>query len=95
MHVCMLRYHCASWLQQLQQDTRCHGGAPAQVLESWQLVLRGQPMDINVEDVRVYALDGAAFVTCTEVMEAGNSRGRCVLHRMLNMRTPHSCIPEA
>lgn len=52
-------------------------------------------MDINVEDVRVYARDGAAFVTCTEVMEAGNSRGRCVLHRMLNMRTPHSCIPEA
>ncbi|CAK0783492.1 hypothetical protein CVIRNUC_006691 [Coccomyxa viridis] len=48
------------------------------VLESWQLVLRGQPMDINVEDVRVYARDGAAFVTCTEVMEAGNSRGRTI-----------------
>ena len=95
MHVCMPRDHCALWCQQLQKDTKRHKCVLAQVLESWQLVLRGQPMDINVEDVRVYARDGAAFVTCTEVMEAGNSRGRCVPDRMLSTRTPHSCISEA
>lgn len=50
-----------------------------QVLESWRLVLRGLPMEITLEDVRVCARDGAAFVTCTEVMEAGDSRGRYAL----------------
>ena len=65
------------------------------MLESWQLVLRGQPMDISVEDVRVYARDGAAFVTCTEVMEAGNSRGRCVPDSMLDTGASHSSLSEA
>lgn len=41
------------------------------------MILRGMPMNINLEDVRVCARDGAAFVTCTEVMDAGDSRGRC------------------
>ena len=50
-----------------------------QVLESWRLVLRGLPMEITLEDVRVCARDGAAFVTCTEVMEAGDTRGRYAL----------------
>ena len=49
----------------------------AQVLESWRMILRGMPMNINLEDVRVCAREGAAFVTCTEVMDAGDSRGRC------------------
>ncbi len=49
----------------------------AQVLESWRVILRGMPMDISLEDVRVCARDGAAFVTCVEIMEAGDSRGRC------------------
>ena len=65
------------------------------MLESWRLVLRGQPMDISIEDVRVYARDFAAFVTCTEVMEAGNSRGRCAPDRMLCTRTPHTCVSKA
>ena len=64
-----------------------------QVLESWRVILRGAPMDIRLEDVRVCARDGAAFVTCTEIMEAGDSRGRCLsgpstyLHACL-LRTP-------
>ena len=49
-------------------------------------------MDIILEDVRVYARDGTAFVTCTEIMEAGNSRGRCVLECMLNRDAPDSCL---
>ena len=48
-----------------------------QVLESWRVILRGMPMDITLENVRVCARDGAAFVTCTEIMEAGDGRGRC------------------
>ncbi|CAL5220593.1 g2633 [Coccomyxa viridis] len=48
------------------------------VLESWRVILRGMPMDISLEDVRVCARDGAAFVTCVEIMEAGDSRGRTV-----------------
>ena len=48
------------------------------VLESWRVILRGAPMDISLEDVRVCARDGAAFVTCTELMEVGDSRGRRV-----------------
>ena len=48
------------------------------VLESWRVILRGAPMDISLADVRVCARDGAAFVTCTELMEVGDSRGRHV-----------------
>ena len=35
-------------------------------------------MSISLEDVRVYAGDTVAYVTCVEVMDAGDSRGRCV-----------------
>lgn len=48
-----------------------------QVLESWRLILRGGKMSITLEDVRVYAGDTLAYVTCVEVMDAGDSRGRC------------------
>ena len=59
-----------------------------QVLESWRLVLRGRPVEITLEDVRVCARDGAAFVTCTEVMEAGDSRGRYALCLVPNFVCP-------
>ena len=57
--------------------------APAhlQVMESWGMILREAPMSISLEDVRVYAGDTVAYVTCVEVMDAGDSRGRCVQSR--------------
>lgn len=64
---------CAS---RLATGVRHAQNGPMQVLESWRLILKGLPMNIIVDDVRVCARDGAAFVTCTEVMEAGDSRGR-------------------
>lgn len=42
------------------------------------MVLRGAPMTISVEDVRIFVSDSMAYVTCIEVMDAGDSRGRCV-----------------
>ena len=42
------------------------------------MILRGRGMSIDLLDVRVFAGEGVGFVTCTEVMEAGDSRGRCV-----------------
>lgn len=57
---------------------RTQAPAHLQVMESWGLILRGAPMSISLEDVRVYAGDTAAYVTCVEVMDAGDSRGRCV-----------------
>jgi hypothetical protein len=54
-----------------------------QVMESWRLILRGPGMSIEVQDVCVYAADALAYVTCVEVMEAGDSRGRCALHCLL------------
>lgn len=48
-----------------------------QVMESWTMILRGSlPMSITLEDVRVYAGDSMAYVTCVEVIEVGDSRGR-------------------
>ncbi len=53
-------------------------------------------MTISLEDVRVYAGDAAAYVTCIEVMDAGDSRGRCAalcggvspcLHALLHAQT--------
>ena len=60
-----------------------------QVLESWRVILRGMPMDISLEDVRVCARDGAAFVTCVEIMEAGDSRGRCI---SAHPSVTHTCL---
>ena len=47
-----------------------------QVKESWRLILRGRGMSIEVQDVRVYAGSALAYVTCVEVMESGDARGR-------------------
>ncbi|CAL8464307.1 g3842 [Coccomyxa elongata] len=46
------------------------------VMESWRVILRGAPMSISLEDVRIFVSDSMAFVTCIEVMDAGDSRGR-------------------
>ena len=47
------------------------------------MILRGAPMSIALEDLRVFVSDSMAFVTCVEVMDAGDSRGRCTCLRML------------
>ena len=49
-----------------------------QVLESWRTILRGGQFKwtMRLEDVRIYAADTTAFVTCIEVMDAGDSHGR-------------------
>lgn len=50
-------------------------------MESWASILRGvRPgaFQIGLEDVRVFALsDVTGLVTCVEVVEADDSRGRC------------------
>ena len=48
-----------------------------QVLESWRLISRGsRGIKISLEDVRIYAGDTDAFLTCVEVIDAANERGR-------------------
>lgn len=47
-----------------------------QVMESWRLILGAAQMTITLEDVRVHAGEDMAFVTCIEVVDAGDSRGR-------------------
>lgn len=47
-----------------------------QVMESWRLILGAAQMTITLEDVRVHAGEDVAFVTCIEVVDAGDSRGR-------------------
>jgi translation initiation factor 2A len=49
------------------------------VIESWRAVLKGvrpRAFRITAEDVRVYASDAHGYVTCTEVVEADDARGR-------------------
>ena len=53
----------------------CTTSAALQVLESWRVVLRGD-FQIKLEDVRVHATQDTGYVTCVEVMNAGNAKGR-------------------
>jgi ketosteroid isomerase-like protein len=46
------------------------------VLQSWRLVLGGGRLRITLEDVRIFATESYGYVTCVEVVEAGDSRGR-------------------
>lgn len=51
------------------------------VMESWRATLRGvrpNAFRITVNDVRVFASESHGWVTCTEVVEADDSRGRTV-----------------
>jgi hypothetical protein len=45
-------------------------------MESWEVVLKTVGFDISVRDVRVYATDTMGFVTCVEIMEGDDRRGR-------------------
>ena len=49
-------------------------------MEGWRLMLANSDgyMRFQLEDVRVYAGDEQAFVTCVEVIDAADTRGRCV-----------------
>lgn len=51
-----------------------------QVMESWQSILRGvrpNAFKITLEDVRVFALsETTGLVTCVEIVEADDSKGR-------------------
>lgn len=52
-----------------------------QVMESWKTILAGvrpRAFRIDLEDVRVHAVDSYGFVTCIEVVDADDSTGRCV-----------------
>lgn len=53
----------------------CYQLLQLQVLESWRVVLRGE-FQIKLEDVRVHATQDIGYVTCVEVMNAGNAKGR-------------------
>ena len=51
------------------------------VMESWRAILAGvrpRAFRIKVDDVRVSAGDAAAFVPCTELVDADDARGRTV-----------------
>lgn len=48
----------------------------ASVLESWKLILGTGRMSISLEDVRVYAEENFGFVTCVEIVDAGDTKGR-------------------
>ncbi|WPT15520.1 F-box protein SKIP8 [Picochlorum sp. SENEW3] len=49
------------------------------VLASWKLILASsQRMDIELEDVRIYATDTQGIVTVVEVVDTEESRGRVV-----------------
>jgi len=49
------------------------------VMESWKLMLGTSDgyMRFELEDVRVFAGDTEAVVTCVEVIDASDTRGRC------------------
>ena len=49
----------------------------SQVLESWRLVLRGE-FKIRLKNVRVHAMQDTGYVTCVEIMNAGEATGRYV-----------------
>ncbi|KAJ9531636.1 hypothetical protein QJQ45_021762 [Haematococcus lacustris] len=49
------------------------------VMDSWRSILKGvrpRAFNITLEDVRIYADEAHAFVTCVEVINADDSQGR-------------------
>lgn len=60
------------------------------VMESWAAILRGvrpNAFKIGLEDVRVFALsDSQGLVTCLEVMDADDSRGRAVATNLFELQ---------
>ncbi|KAL4423514.1 hypothetical protein ABPG77_003647 [Micractinium sp. CCAP 211/92] len=53
----------------------CIAGRQA-VMDSWKAILGAGRLRISVEDVRVFAGDSQAFVTCVEITESSEGRGR-------------------
>jgi translation initiation factor 2A len=47
-------------------------------MESWNIVLSGANFDILLKDVRVHASENQGWVTCLEVMDGEDSRGRLI-----------------
>jgi hypothetical protein len=48
-------------------------------MDSWKAILknvRPRAFRISLDDVRVFASDGHGFVTCVEVMDADDTKGR-------------------
>lgn len=64
-----------------------------QVMESWRIVLAGSSLDIMLQDVRVHASESYGMVTCLEVMDGEDSRGRQVLvgANTIEVLLPHRC----
>lgn len=57
------------------------------VMASWDVVLRGIMIDINVLDVQVHSLGSCAFVTCIEDVDAGESKGRLVATNIFELES--------
>ncbi|PSC68639.1 F-box SKIP8 [Micractinium conductrix] len=53
----------------------CVAGRKA-VIYSWKAILGSGRLRITLEDVRVYAADGHGFVTCVELTESSEGKGR-------------------
>ena len=65
-----------------------------QVMESWRLILGNSNgyMRFQLEDVRVYAGDEQALVTCVEVIDATDTRGRCLLSSFMPCLSTAVCV---
>lgn len=51
---------------------------PLQVMAGWRLFMdgHGKPRHLHLEDLRIHVYDSSAFITCTEIVEFADSRGR-------------------
>lgn len=49
-----------------------------QVMAGWQMLLpkMGKATRLDIQDVRIHTWDRSAFVTCVELIESGDARGR-------------------
>lgn len=69
-------------------------------MESWGIILSGPGLDIMLQDVRVHASESYGMVTCLEVMDGEDSRGRQVtltkgaqmLHGLATARIIPVCV---
>jgi len=64
-------------IQCVHPGSACIAGRTS-VLESWKLVLGTGRMSISTQDVRIFATESEGFVTCVEVLDAGDSQGKVV-----------------
>ena len=64
-------------VQCIHPGSGCIAGSEA-VLESWKVILGSARVKIQLHDVRIYATETEGYVTCVEVMDAGDSKGKIV-----------------